>query len=110
VPLHPKKLQNRGFNQSRLITNQLAKSLKIKVLSSGIQRTKQTLAQSGLDSNERKANMRNAFAVSVKLPSHVAIIDDVVTTGMTASELTVQAKKAGAKRVDIWCVARAYEE
>ncbi|MBV1908300.1 MAG: ComF family protein [Kangiellaceae bacterium] len=110
VPLHKKKLTKRGFNQSRLLANQLAKSLKIPVLKSGIKRTKNTQAQSGLDSIERKLNMKDAFRISEKLPNHIAIVDDVVTTGMTVSELTKQARLAGAKKVDVWCIARAYED
>lgn len=109
TPLHPKKLVSRGFNQSRLIANKVGKVLNIKVLDKGVERIKQTEAQSGLDSVERKKNMQNAFLVQAGLPEHVAVIDDVVTTGMTATELSKQLLKHGAKRVDIWCLARAYD-
>ena len=108
TPLHPKKLVSRGFNQSRLIANKVGKVLKIKILDKGVDRLKQTQAQSGLDSVERKKNMKNAFQVETDLPQHVAVVDDVVTTGMTASELSKQLLKHGAKKVDIWCLARAY--
>ncbi len=110
VPLHPSKLAERGFNQSRLLANKLARKLSIKVLKSGVQRIKATQAQSGLDSNERRINVKNAFQIDCSLPEHIAIIDDVVTTGMTVSELTKSAKIAGAKQVDIWCLARAFED
>ena len=109
VPLHPNKQMQRGFNQSQLIAVQLAKSLNLQIVSKGIKRVKQTKAQSGLDSVERKSNVKNAFCIEVKLPNHVAIVDDVVTTGMTVSELAKQARSHGATQIDIWCLARAYD-
>ena len=108
TPLHPKKLVSRGFNQSRLIANKISKALKIRMLDKGVNRIKQTQAQSGLDSVERKRNIKNAFQVQTDLPLHVAVVDDVVTTGMTAAELSKQLLKHGATKVDIWCLARAY--
>lgn len=109
VPLHPNKLVQRGFNQSQLIAAQLAKTLDLQIISKGIRRVKQTKAQSGLDSVERKSNVKNAFSIEVKLPDHVAIVDDVVTTGMTVSELAKQARLHGATQIDVWCLARAYD-
>jgi ComF family protein len=109
VPLHKKKLAQRGFNQSRLIARQLANWLPIKIATRGIERTKFTQAQSGLDSNERQNNVKGAFQITAEIPAHVAIIDDVITTGMTVSELSKQARMAGAKTIDVWCIARAYE-
>lgn len=53
--------------------------------------------------------MKNAFSIEVKLPDHVAIVDDVVTTGMTVSELAKQARSQGATQIDVWCLARAYD-
>ncbi len=108
VPLHDKKLSLRGYNQSTLIAQRLSKALAINILNKEIKRVKQTKAQSGLDSAARKSNVKNAFSITAKLPEHVAIIDDVVTTGMTVAELTKQAKLQGAIKVDIWCLARAY--
>ncbi len=109
MPLHPKRLIQRGFNQSQLIAERLAQALNIKILSKGIRRIKQTKAQSGLDSVERKANVKNAFSIEAKLSSHIAIVDDVVTTGMTVSELAKQARLQGATQIDVWCLARAYD-
>ncbi len=109
MPLHPKKLKSRGFNQSRLIANKLSQRLEIPLLKNGVVRIKNTQAQSGLDSVERKKNIKNAFEVRIPIAEHVTIVDDVVTTGMTASELTKQLLKNGAKKVDVWCIARAYD-
>lgn len=108
VPLHPTKQVQRGFNQSQLIALQIAKALGIDIINKGIHRIKQTQAQPGLDSIERKKNMKNAFLIDCKLPEHIAIVDDVVTTGMTVSELAKQARLRGAKQIDVWCIARAY--
>lgn len=108
VPLHPKKRQARGFNQSQLIATKLAKSLNIKVNTNGVIRIKNTNAQSGLDSVERKSNVKGAFKININLPAHIALVDDVVTTGTTVSELAIQARLHGATQIDIWCLARAY--
>ena len=108
VPLHSKKLLERGFNQSQLIADRIAKTLDSKIITKGIKKTKMTNAQSGLDAVERKGNVKNAFRIKCQLPEHIAIIDDVVTTGMTVAELSNQARLSGAKKIDIWCLARAY--
>ncbi len=109
VPLHPSKLKARGFNQSSLIALELQRSLNIPILTSGVIRHKKTFAQSSLDSIQRQKNLKNAFQVLLKPPSHIAIIDDVVTTGATASELAKVLRLAGANRVDVWSLARAYD-
>lgn len=109
VPLHPKKLAQRGFNQSHLIAKRMAQALNIKLISKGIQRIKHTQAQSGLNSMQRKTNVKNAFSVKVQLPQHIAIVDDVVTTGMTVAELAKQARLQGTSQIDVWCLARAYD-
>jgi len=109
VPLHSKKLIQRGFNQSQLIADRIARALALQVIDKGIQRIKMTNAQSDLDSIERKSNVKGAFQIDCELPKHIAIVDDVVTTGMTVSELANQARQQGAKKIDVWCVARAYD-
>ncbi len=109
VPLHKSKIAQRGFNQSRLLAQRLTKPLSTPVIKNGIYRIKKTLAQSGLDSSQRKNNIKGAFKINTHIPKHVAIIDDVVTTAMTVTELTQQLKLAGAQKIDIWCLARAYE-
>ncbi|MDQ7049195.1 MAG: ComF family protein [Enterobacterales bacterium] len=109
VPLHPSKLKARGFNQSSLIAAELQKRLNIPILTSGVIRHKKTFPQSDLDAKQRQKNLKNAFQVLLKPPSHIAIIDDVVTTGATASELAKVLRLAGAKQVDVWSLARAYD-
>lgn len=109
IPLHKSKYLQRGFNQSDLIAKKVAGKLSIPVLQKGITRTRATKAQLGLSANERKKNVKGAFNIDIKLPKHIAIVDDVVTTGTTVSELAKQARQQGALKIDIWCLARAYE-
>ncbi|TQV89714.1 ComF family protein [Aliikangiella coralliicola] len=108
VPLHPKKLRKRGFNQAQLIAKTLAKSFSIPLLSHLVKRNRDTQAQTSLDALKRQQNLRGAFNVISKPPNFVAVVDDVMTTGTTANELATQLIKQGAERVDVWCIARAY--
>ncbi len=108
VPLHVARLRARGFNQSLEIARPIAKALHIAIDVDSCQRIRATLAQSSLPAKQRKRNMRNAFAIVKAIAvKHVAIIDDVVTTGHTVNELSKQLRKAGVQRIDIWCCARA---
>jgi len=106
VPLHRKRLSERGYNQAL----EIARSLRAKgyQLEPGIgRRQRATLAQSGLPGNTRKHNMRGAFAVSRRLDGqHVLLIDDVMTTGATLNELARMLKNAGAERVQACVIAR----
>ncbi|MGI0014611.1 MAG: ComF family protein [Nitrososphaera sp.] len=71
-------------------------------------RIRNTAPQSQLSTKERELNVKAAFAVRRKLEyRHVAIVDDVITTGYTVAELSSQLLKAGVKRVDVWACARA---
>jgi len=108
IPLHYKKRNKRGFNQSRLIANILFKHFNIPVSGNFITRTRQTQSQASLDANQRKKNLKNAFEIKQTLPDRVAIIDDIVTTGATVSELASLALKHGAKHIEVWSLARAY--
>ncbi|MEE8428752.1 MAG: ComF family protein [Gammaproteobacteria bacterium] len=108
VPLHPKRLRERGFNQAMEISRVLGKGLNVPVLKRSCRRVRCTVAQSLLPVKKRRANVRNAFQVHGSLKEqHVAIVDDVLTTGNTANELARCLISAGAKRVEVWVVARA---
>ena len=74
-----------------------------------LQRTRATSAQSELDAVERRRNLRGAFAVAADadLPAHVAIVDDVMTTGTTLRECAKTLLRVGVARVDVWALARA---
>lgn len=107
VPLHWKRKFVRGFNQSQWLANYLGRQLEINVDSKLLTRTRNTPPQQQLKRKQRQKNLKGAFQVNHTLNGqHIALIDDVVTTGSTASELARLLKKAGASRVDIWCLAR----
>ncbi|MBV34628.1 MAG: competence protein F [Rickettsiales bacterium] len=105
VPLHPKRLQERGFNQSDIIAKHLSQSLGIPT-ASNLSRVKDTPHQIGLSEKQRRKNLNNAFDVRGSLPAHIALVDDVVTTGSTVNEATRVCLKHGAQRVDVWCLAK----
>ncbi|MEO8460151.1 MAG: ComF family protein [Dokdonella sp.] len=108
VPLHKQRLRERGYNQALELARPLAKSLDIPIAPDALQRTRSTRTQTGLDAKARRKNLLGAFAVIANdLPEHVALIDDVMTTGATVHECARALKKAGVARIDIWVLARA---
>lgn len=106
VPLHPHRLRTRGYNQALELARVVGRRLAIPVNQRCCQRTRATRAQTELDEHSRLSNLREAFAVTEPLPRHLAILDDVVTTGATVSELAWVLKQAGCERVDVWALAR----
>ena len=108
VPLHLARLKQRGFNQSLEIAKILGKALNLSIDRTSCARVKFTLPQTTLPAKKRPSNVRNAFTLNNSIDyKHIAILDDVMTTGSTANELAKLLKKAGAERVVVWCVARA---
>lgn len=108
VPLHRWRRMTRGFNQAMEFCRPLAKRTALQILTQ-VTRSRATVAQTGLNAAERRANMRKAFAVSGKLKSrHPLIVDDVITTGETCSQLAIELLKSGAESVSVLTVARAY--
>jgi ComF family protein len=107
VPLHRRRLRERGYNQALEVAREVSAALAILIDTATCVRTLHTSAQVGLEDRERRRNVRGAFAV-LRPPAarHVAILDDVVTTGSTVSELTRVLRAAGVERVDVWAVAR----
>ncbi len=107
VPLHRIRLVARTFNQAYMLALQLSGSLEIPVLHDLLTRPRRTRAQFGLDSSQRRKNVRGAFHCHPHELKHVAIIDDVMTTGRTLEECTRSLKQAGAESVTAWVAARA---
>jgi len=108
VPLHPKRYRERGFNQSIEIARHLSRQLHIPLDLDSCIRSRDTVHQTGLPAKQRRKNMRQAFKLVKPLAyRHVAIIDDVMTTGATASTLAAALKQGGVNRVDVWVCARA---
>ena len=107
VPMHKKKLKERGFNQALLISQQLSKSLRIPTNTQILQKVRPTVAQAGLDKRQRMQNLKGAFTITKPISGlQIALIDDVMTTRATADLLSNLLIDAGAKRVDVWCIAR----
>lgn len=108
VPLHPRRLRSRGYNQALELARPVARRLDVPLRPHGGRRLRDTAAQSGLDARARRRNVRGAFAVDAAVAGRrVAVVDDVVTTGHTVSELARSLVAAGAERVEVWCLARA---
>ena len=108
VPLHSRRLKQRGFNQALEIGRPLGKYLGLPVDIHSCIRSRPTPEQSGLPAKQRKTNIKGAFQVRNKIQGkHIAILDDVMTTGSTVNELTQVLKSHGATRVDVWVCARA---
>ena len=108
VPLHNKRLRERGFNQAVEIARPIAKKLQIPLEIKHCFRMKHTEAQATLLANDRLKNIRGAFFTHMDFSNKtIAVVDDVITTGQTMAEFCKTLKKAGAKRIDVWCCARA---
>jgi len=107
IPLHTSRLRQRGYNQALELARELTATWSIPVLAEGLMRTRATAPQPGLDLDERRRNLRGAFAVgSAALPKRVALVDDVMTTGATLAEATKILKRAGVAWVELWVLAR----
>ena len=108
IPLSRARLRQRGYDQALELARPLARSLGLALLPDGLQRLRDTEAQSRLDAVGRRRNMRGAFATlrGVDLPDHVALVDDVMTTGATLHAAALALRRAGVRRVDAWVCAR----
>ena len=109
VPLSAARLRQRGFNQAALLEHWLAATLQLPVDEYLLQRNIDTRSQQGLNAQQRRRNLRHAFSLCAGADvrgRHLALVDDVVTTGSTASTLAGLLRKAGAARVDVYCLAR----
>lgn len=110
VPMHAQKIKARGFNQTIILTRLLARKLKIPANFTQCKKIINTAAQANLTREERQKNVRGVFQVKPVPYEHVALVDDLLTTGSTANELARSLKNAGVKRVDIWCCARTINQ
>lgn len=109
VPLASRRQRQRGFNQAGLLCEWLSPLLQLPLQKDWLQRIIDTPAQQQLDAATRKRNLRKAFSLapgSAVSGLHIALVDDVLTTGATAESLARLLNKAGAARVDVYCLAR----
>ena len=107
MPLHASRIKERGFNHATEIAREVAKQLELPLDTTSCQRTRDTPPQMGLKHDARRRNVRGAFSCSGEVEGqHIALIDDVMTTGTSLDELAMTLKRAGAREVTCWVVAR----
>lgn len=110
VPLHPKRLSMRGFNQSELLAEALSGRTGVPVQKDLLVRTIHTDPQAGLSGKERRNNLKGAFSCRKALTGEtVLLVDDVITTGSTLSACAEALKKSGIRKVFACTVASAVE-
>ena len=107
IPLHKQRIRQRGFNQAAELAKLLAQKLHIPYDTKICKKITNTLPQVGLGADERRKNLRHSFIAKTAPYRYVLLVDDLITTGSTANEVSLVLKKQGVKRVDIWCCARA---
>ncbi|MFT4249277.1 MAG: ComF family protein [Pseudomonas sp.] len=105
LSLHIARLRQRGYDQALELARPLARVLGLPCLPA-LRRIRATRPQSELDARQRVRNLRGAFAVGIALPAHVALVDDVMTTGASLHAAAHALRKAGVQRVDAWVCAR----
>jgi ComF family protein len=111
VPLHWRRLWQRGFNQSGILCDELKSTTRTlvhtRIEKRDVRRNRATPAQTGMGAAQRAANLRDAFTVHRCYANlRLAIVDDVFTTGATAGALAGALRAAGADHVEVWCLAR----
>jgi ComF family protein len=105
VPLHWRRLRSRGYDQALELTRPLARALR-QPLWRGLHRDRLTAAQSDLDADARRRNLRDAFSVTSPPPSRLTIVDDVMTTGATLDAAVHAVEQAGLPDAALWVCAR----
>ncbi|MHC8441068.1 MAG: ComF family protein [Candidatus Eutrophobiaceae bacterium] len=112
MPLHWRRHIQRGYNQAQCLCKSLSAQTKIPCRTDLLHRIRPTALQSQLDRVARRRNIRNAFGIKEQKQQqiqnrHIALVDDVATTGSTAMEAASLLKRKGAARVELWVMARA---
>jgi ComF family protein len=109
VPLHPKRLRERGFNQSLLLARHIASVLGAELDFLTLRRVRDTKPQTGLHRDERRKNVRRAFELTdrnVVKGRSIILVDDVATTGSTLNECARVLKRSGSDKVLCLVLAR----
>lgn len=110
VPLHKQRLRKRQFNQALLICQSCFPDIRKKIHSDILVRHRKTSPQTGLNGAERRKNLAGAFSIQNKTKirdNNILLVDDVFTTGQTVHECAKVLRKAGAKRIEVFTLARA---
>lgn len=107
VPLHWWRRWQRGFNQTEIIADEVSRALDLPMQTRWLRKIRSGTPQQDLDADARQRNLRDAFVCTRNLAGlHIAVIDDVVTTGATANAIAATLRKRGAACVQIWALAR----
>ncbi|WP_207063694.1 ComF family protein [Motiliproteus sp. SC1-56] len=107
VPLHSRRERQRGYNQAEVWARLLGSQLAIAVAPRCCERRLHTPHQQGLSARDRRRNLRRAFTVKPGFRArHIALVDDVITTGTTLDLLAQAFRRQGVERIDAWCLAR----
>ncbi|WP_322521725.1 ComF family protein [Guyparkeria halophila] len=106
MPLHPRQRRRRGFNQAWLLADGVARATGVPLLRHGVRRVRDTGSLTALSARARRGALRGAFVAEGAIPRHVAIIDDVLTTGASAQALAAALHRGGASAVSVWALAR----
>ena len=107
VPLHPRRLRERGFNQALELARAAARHCGLPLHTAGLRRVRYTPPQTRLDARQRQTNPLGAFALGAPLPgSRIALMDDVVTTASTIAECARVLRTGGATDIEIWAIGR----
>jgi ComF family protein len=111
MPLHPHRLRERGFNQAAELARHLARRMDLPMLLGACRRRRDSPPQAGLSLKARIKNMRGAFICDADLAGrHVALVDDVMTSGASMQALAQAVVDAGATEVSAWVIARTVRE
>ncbi|MDH7498813.1 MAG: ComF family protein [candidate division NC10 bacterium] len=110
IPLHPRRRRQRGFNQSLILGEALARAFDLRLHGRLLSRARPTLPQSDLPLSEKFANLKGAFEVrrtEEMEGKNILLVDDIYTSGATAQEASKTLLKAGAERVFVYTLARS---
>ena len=112
VPMHPAKERQRGFNQANYLARHLGKHLGIPVLTGAIRKVKSTGAQNPLTAEQRRRNLQGAFRINpaklakLRQAERIGLVDDVITTAATVTEISQILSAAGAAEIHLLAIAR----
>lgn len=107
VPMHPKRLRDRGFNQAAELAKFIGNALNLPYKTNLCQKIIHTQPQAGLNAAEREKNLSDVFQAKPSEYQRITLIDDLLTTGNTVNQLAKAFKKQGVSYVAVWCCARA---
>ena len=111
VPLHKKRLQEREFNQAKLICEELSRAKKIAICEEAVLRIRKTPPQTQLNRAQRRHNIKGAFKYNDEMTisnATILVVDDVMTTGATVNEVCAMLKKGKPNALYVLTLARAF--